>query len=120
MGVVYHGNYFPYLESGRVEAIRSLGLSYADLERMGIQMPVVEVQAKYLRPARYDDLLQVRTSIPKLPVDHKIEFHQEVFRQNGELLLKAQIRLYFWNASLSQKAYMPAILMEKLKPFYNV
>ena len=119
MGVVYHGDYFPYLESGRVEAIRSLGMSYADLERLGIQMPVVEIQCKYLRPARYDDQLQVRTHLPKLPVDHRIEFHQEIYRNSNELLFKAQIKLYFWNSSNNEKTRMPAALLNALKPYYH-
>lgn len=119
MGVVYHGNYFPFLESGRVEAIRSLGLSYAELEKMGIQMPVVELHCKFLRPARYDDLLRVRTMLPSLPTDHRIEFHQEIYRDPEELLFKAQIKLYFWDAATNQKSLMPARLYAQLKPFYN-
>jgi acyl-CoA thioester hydrolase len=119
MGVVYHGDYFPYLESGRVEAIRSLGMSYADLEQLGIQMPVVEIQCKYLRPARYDDVLRVRTSLPKLPTDHRIEFHQEIHREAGELLFKAQIKLYFWDKAKNEKTVMPIALLDRLKSFYH-
>ena len=119
MGVVYHGNYFPFLESGRVEAIRSLGMSYADLEKIGIQMPVVEIQCKYLRPARYDDLLRVLTSLPKLPTDHRIEFHQEIYRDSDELLFKAQIKLYFWDKDKNEKTVMPAALLDRLKSFYH-
>ena len=119
MGVVYHGNYFPFLESGRVEAIRSLGMSYADLERLGIQMPVVEIQCKYLRPARYDDLLRVQTSLPKLPTDHRIEFHQEIYRDPSELLFKAQIKLYFWDTDKNEKSMMPTALLDRLKSFYH-
>ncbi len=119
MSVVYHGNYFPYLETGRVEAIRSLGMSYADLEKMGIQMPVVEITCKYLRPARYDDLLCVRTTLPQLPTDHRIEFHQEIYREPNELLFKAQVKLYFWEVATNQRSSMPALLAERLKPFYH-
>jgi len=119
MGVVYHGNYFPFLESGRVEAIRSLGMSYADLEKIGIQMPVVEIQCKYLRPARYDDLLLVLTSLPKLPTDHQSEFHQEIYRDSDELLFKAQIKLYFWDKDKNEKTVMPAALLDRLKSFYH-
>ena len=74
MGVVYHGHYFQYFEVARAESIRTLGFSYADMERMGVIMPVVEVQCRYLRPARYDDLLTVRVQLKELPVHHKIEF----------------------------------------------
>ena len=118
MGVVYHGHYCPYLESGRVEAIRSLGMSYAELEKMGISMPVVEVHCKYLRPARYDDLLRVRTSLPELRSDHRIEFHQEIYRGADELLMKAQVKLYFWDTQHNQKTTMPSDLMDRLKSFY--
>jgi len=118
MGVVYHGDYFPYLESGRVEAMRTLGISYADMEKMGVHMPVVEVHAKYLRPARYDDLLRVRTTLPQLPTDHRIEFHQEVLRDPDVLLLKATVKLYFWDSKQNQKTVMPSMLLERLKSFY--
>ena len=118
MGVVYHGHYFPFLESGRVEAIRSLGLSYAELEKLGISMPVVEVHCKYVRPARYDDLLRVRTALPELRNDHRIEFHQEIFRGADELLLKATVKLYFWNTLENRKAMMPPALLDRLKSYY--
>lgn len=118
MGVVYHGHFFPYLESGRVEAMRSLGISYAEMEKMGISMPVVDVQAKYLRPAHYDDLLRIRTTLPELPLDHRIVFHQEVIRDPEQLLVKATIKLYFWNTASNQKTSMPQLLLERLKPYY--
>jgi acyl-CoA thioester hydrolase len=63
MGVAYHGNYFAWFEVGRVELLRSLGLTYAALEEQGCILPVVEVQCQYRRPARYDDLLEVSTSL---------------------------------------------------------
>lgn len=119
MGVVYHGSYFPYLESGRVEAIRSLGISYADMERMGVSLPVIEVQCKYLRPARYDDLLRVRTSLPTFPTDHRIVFQQEIFRDPEELLLKAHIKLYCWDTTENKKTVLPEILLDQLKSFYH-
>ena len=76
------------------------------LEHIGIQMPVVEIQCKYLRPALYDDLLRVRTVLPKLPTDHRIEFHQEIYRDPDELLFKAQIKLYFWDKTKKEKSVM--------------
>src|ERR1700754_139316 len=81
MGVVYHGNYFPYFESARAESIRQLGFTYADMERMGVIMPVVDVHCRYLRPARYDELLTIRTIVRELPLHHKIEFHHEVYNE---------------------------------------
>jgi len=73
MNVVYHGNYAQFFEVGRVESIRQLGLSYKDVEAMGVIMPVIEWTAKFLRPAHYDDLLTVRTILKEWPVGHRIE-----------------------------------------------
>ena len=95
MGVVYHSNFFPWFESARAESIRELGYTYADMERMGIIMPVVDVHCRYLRPARYDDLIRIKTTLKELPIHHKIEFHHEVFNETNELLAIGKIILYF-------------------------
>jgi len=62
MGFVYYGHYAQFYEIGRTEAIRALGLTYKDMEAMGVIMPVVEMQLKFLRPAKYDDLITVKTT----------------------------------------------------------
>ena len=61
MGVVYHGNYAQYFEMGRVEWLRNLGISYKWMEENGVMLPVVSLQLNYKKPARYDDLLRVKT-----------------------------------------------------------
>lgn len=73
MDVVYHGNYAQYFEVGRAEAIRQMGFTYKDMEAMGIIMPIVEWHAKFIRPAHYDDLLTIRTTLKELPADHRID-----------------------------------------------
>jgi acyl-CoA thioester hydrolase len=78
MNVVYHGNYPQYFEVARAESIRGIGFTYKDMEEMGIIMPVVELHIKFIRPAHYDTLLTVKTILKELPVNHHIEFHQEV------------------------------------------
>jgi len=118
MGVVYHSNFFPYFESARAEAIRQLGLTYADMEKMGVIMPVIDVHCRYLRPAKYDDLLTVRTILKELPVHHKIEFLHEVYNDQQELLVVGKIILYFMEAIGMKKTVMPAQLMEKLTPYF--
>ena len=118
MGVVYHSNFFPYFESARAESIRQLGLTYADMEKMGVIMPVVDVHCRYLRPAKYDDLLTVRTMLKELPVHHKIEFHHEVYNEQNELLVVGKIILYFMEAHGMKKTVMPPELMEKLTPYF--
>src|SRR6202046_4680394 len=63
MGVVYHANYLVWFEIGRVEFIRQTGLDYAAMEREGAMIAVVEASARYKAPARYDDVLIVRTTL---------------------------------------------------------
>ena len=119
MGVVYHSNYFLYFESARAESIRKLGFTYAGMEKMGIVMPVVDVHCRYLRPALYDDLLTIVTTLKELPVHHKIEFHHEVFNEKKELLAAGKIILYFMEAKTMKRTTMPAQLLEKLQPYFN-
>lgn len=119
MGVVYHGNYAQYFEVARAESIRQLGLTYKDMEAMGIIMPIVELHTKFVRPAHYDDLLTIRTTLAHLPTDHRIEFQQEVFNQQEKLLTVGKVVLYFLDAATRQKAVMPPALYEKLAPYFN-
>lgn len=119
MGVVYHSNFFPYFESARAESIRELGFTYADMEKMGVIMPVIDVHCRYLRPAKYDDLLTVKTILKELPVHHKIEFHHEVFNEKEELLAIGKIILYFMESNGMKRTTMPEQLVEKLRPYFS-
>ena len=119
MGVVYHSNYFPYFESARAESIRQLGFTYADMEKMGVIMPVVDVHCRYLRPAKYDDLLTIKTMLNELPLHHKIEFHHEVFNEENELLAIGKIILYFMEAKTMKKTTMPGQLLAKLQSYFS-
>ncbi len=66
MGVAYYGNYLRWFEVGRAELMRSLGLSYRSIEESGIRLPVVEARCRYLKPARYDDLVVIETGVARL------------------------------------------------------
>ncbi len=75
MKVVYHAKYLEYFEVGRSALIRSLGMPYSELEARGILLPVVEVFAKYRKPARYDDLLLIEAVVTEIPqATLKIEY----------------------------------------------
>lgn len=119
MNIVYHSNYAQYFEVGRVEAIRQLGLSYKDLEASGIIMPVIEWTAKFLRPAHYDDLLTVRTTLKEMPAGHRIEFIQEVFNDKGKLLTSGKVLLYFLKAATREKTDMPTEMAQRLQPYFS-
>jgi acyl-CoA thioester hydrolase len=118
MNVVYYGNYAQYFEVGRVESIRQLGYKYKDLEASGVIMPVVEMHVRYLRPATYDDLLTVKTILCELPHDHKVEFLQDVYNEEGKILAAGRVILYFLDAVTRKKRIIPAALKEKLAPFF--
>jgi len=119
MNVVYYGNYAQYFEVGRVESMRALGLSYKTMEEMGFMLPVVELNIKYLRPAKYDDLLTIKSQIRQLPTDHRIQFDQEIYNEEGKLLTVGVVRLYFMDKALGKRAEMPAFLKEKLSPYFS-
>lgn len=118
MGVVYHSHYFQYFEVARAEAIRELGFTYADMEKTGVIMPVTEVQCRYFRPARYDDLLTIRVMLKELPENHQITFYQEAYNEKGELLVTGKVVLYFMEAGTMKRSRMPEKLGEKLQPFF--
>lgn len=119
MNVVYHGNYAQYFEVARAESIRQLGFSYKDMEAAGVIMPIVELHTKFLRPAHYDDLLTVRTTLAELPTEHRIEFQQEVFNEQQKLLTIGKVVLYFINAATKEKTRMPDTLYQKLAPYFK-
>ncbi|HEY9363507.1 MAG TPA: thioesterase family protein [Chitinophagaceae bacterium] len=119
MGVVYHGNYFQYYEAARTESIRGLGFTYADMEKMGIIMPVVEVHSKFLRPAVYDDLLTVKVILKELPLHHKVEFFHEIYNEREQLLTTGKVVLYFLEAKTMIKSTMPTALKEKLESYFG-
>jgi acyl-CoA thioester hydrolase len=66
MGVVYYGNYLRYFEAARGALLRASGLSYAEVERSGYLLPVIEAHVRYLSPARYDDLITVTLTVEKV------------------------------------------------------
>ena len=113
MSYVYYGNYAQYFEVARVEFLRSQGYSYKDLEEDGVMMPVVEMNIQYKRPARYDDLLTIKTQIADLN-ERRILFHQEVFNDANKLLTIGQVELAFISAVDMRPIKCPEHLKETL------
>ena len=107
MGVVYHGNYAQYFEMGRVEWLRNLGVSYKWMEENGVMLPVVSLTMNYKKPARYDDLLTVKT-ILKSQTSVKIEFECKILNEKGELLTTADFILVFVDIHTGKPILPPA------------
>ena len=91
MGIVYHANYLPWFEIGRTTLLKEIGVPYRQLEADGYRLPVLEVTAKYLRPAVYDDALTIVTTLREKPL-LRIRLEYEVFR--GEELLATGCSLH--------------------------
>ena len=119
MGYLYYGNYALYYEVGRAEAIRQLGFTYRQLEEMGIIMPVAELNAKYLRPALYDDLITVKTILKELPSGPKIQFHTELYNEQQQLLNIGVTTLVFYDPQKKEKTSMHEELRQRLEPFFK-
>jgi acyl-CoA thioester hydrolase len=119
MGVVYYGNYAQFYEIGRTESIRSLGFTYKEIEAMGIFLAVTDMHIRYLRPAKYDDLIKVKTTLRELPLHHKIVFHGEIYNEEEELLNTGDVTLYFLDAKTMKRTEMPEALKEKLSPYFK-
>ena len=116
MAVVYHGNYAQYFEMGRVEWLRNLGLSYKWMEENGIMLPVVSLTMNYKNPARYDDLIRVKT-IFKSQTSVKIEFDYEIFNEKDELLTTGTSMLVFVDMKTGRPTLPPKYVSEKLLTF---
>ncbi|MCV6628741.1 MAG: acyl-CoA thioesterase [Flavobacteriaceae bacterium] len=114
MGVVYHGNYAQYLEIGRIEWLRDLGISYKNMEEDGILLPVISLEARFIRSAMYDDTLTIRTVLNKLP-SVKIAFDYEIFNQDGDLLVTAKTILAFLDKYSKKPIRCPEEILQKMR-----
>ena len=83
MGVAWHGEYLAWFEVGRTDLLRGCGCTYRELEAQGLRLPVIEVQARYLRPARYDDVLAIHTRLTDVG-GARVSFDYEVRREGTE------------------------------------
>jgi acyl-CoA thioester hydrolase len=114
MGFVYHGNYAQYFEVGRVEGLRSLGLSYKKMEEDGILLPVLEFQMKFIKPAFYDDLLNIKTTLKEVN-GARVYFEYEIVNELNELISIASTTLVFVSSQNFKPCPAPEWFMEKLK-----
>ena len=118
MGFVYYGVYAQYYEVARVEAMRDAGILYADIEKNHqIWMPVMHMQVRFLRPAKYDDLLSIHTTVPSLP-DREIRFRYEIKNEGGLLLNGALVQLCFLDARTQQRINAPEFIKQPLIPYF--
>jgi acyl-CoA thioester hydrolase len=100
MGVVYHANYVVWMEVGRVEAMRSAGLNYAEMEKEGVKVAVLGVEVDYRAAARYDDLVNVTAKVVQVQ-SRKMRIEYEIRREaDGQLLATGATRHLFINSEM--------------------
>ena len=110
MGVVYYGKYALLYEIGRVELMRSVGITYAEMEREGTLMPVIEMNLKYIRPLRYDDVVTIKTILSETPAA-TIVFHHEIYDSKMCFVTKA-VKLCFVDTKTRRtKEYLMTFLI---------
>jgi acyl-CoA thioester hydrolase len=117
MGYVYYGNYAQYYEVGRVEAMRQLGLSYKVMEDDGIMMPVLSFKIKYIKPAFYDDVITIKTTIKEIP-QLRILFEYESYNQDGVLLNVGETTLVFIDMIKNKTCLPPPEFLKRLGEFF--
>ena len=118
MGYTYYGNYPQYYEVGRAEMMRTVGLTYRDLEeKYNIMMPVVTMNMRFVRPAYYDSLLSIQTTLRKLP-EMFITFHMEIFNEAEQLINGGTVKLCFVDSKTNKTIYAPKFLIDKLSAHF--
>ena len=114
MKYVYYGNYAEYLEVARVELFRTLGISYDEIEKRGIWLPVSEYKIKYLKPAFYDEILEIHTYVRKVP-GVKIEFEYEIYNDSKQKITEASTTLFFLDATTNKVSRCTDFLMKLIQ-----
>ena len=114
MKYVYYGNYAEYFEVGRVELFRSIGMPYNEIENQGIWLPVSEHKIKYLKPALYDQKLEIHTFVKKMP-GVRIEFDYEIYNEEGVKITEASTTLFFLDAATQKVVKCPDFLMKLIE-----
>ena len=119
MGYLYYGRYADLYEIGRVEMLRSLGITYREMEEeWGVMLPVKSIQMRFVRPAKYDELLTIRTTLREIP-EKDIVFYVEVFNENNKIANAGTVRLVFVNRATGKTIPAPERLTEKIREVWE-
>jgi acyl-CoA thioester hydrolase len=118
MGYVYNGNYAQYYEVGRVEMLRSLGMTYGDMEQSGVMMPLLELKCKFIKPAFYDQEITIKTIVKELP-GVRIYFEYELFNEEGDLINLGATTLVFFDMLKKKPCHPPKDFMDRLREHFH-
>ena len=119
MGYLYYGHYAKFYEIGRVECLRSLGLSYKRMEdEHNVMLPVVSLEVRYLAPAYYDETIKIRSILREIP-SKMITFEHELFNSEDKLINKAIVKLFFIDMTSGDRVSAPDYLIEALSKYFD-
>ena len=114
MGIVHHSNYVKFFEVARTEWLRANGLTYAEMERRGVMMPIVDVAVKYRNPALYDELLSVTAFVDEMPMA-RMTFRYEVRGEDGRDIASCSTTLGFVDRETRRPQRAPQWLLDIIK-----
>lgn len=114
MGIVHHSNYVKFFEFARTEWLRAVGLTYAEMERRGVMMPIVEVQVKYRQPAYYDELIRVRAIVEEMPMA-RMTFKYEIYGEDDRPIATGLTTLGFIDSVTRRPQRVPSWLYDVLE-----
>lgn len=114
MGIVHHSNYVKFFEVARTEWLRAMGVTYAEMERRGVMMPIVDVSVKYRNPALYDELISVTAFVDALPMA-RMTFRYEVRGEDGREIASGSTTLGFIDSQTRRPVRAPQWLLEVIK-----
>jgi len=116
MGYCYYGNYAQYFEVGRVEALREIGMTYKKLEEQGVMLPVLNYEVSFKLPAKYDDLLRIKTHIKEIRGSRLI-FDYIVSNETDQIIAKASTTLVFVAKKSMKPIVPPDIFLQKIDKY---
>jgi len=119
MGYVYYGHYCKFYEIGRAESIRAIGITYKELEEShGIKMPVAAVESRFIKPAKYDELITIKSTLKEMP-SKMIVYHHQIYNEQDELLHRGVVKLFFIDEKLGKRVSAPAYVTDPMKPYFE-
>lgn len=113
MQYAHHSNYAKYFETARIEWLRSAGVSYKSMEEGGIMLPVINLNTNFKKPAKYDDLLTIETSLKEEP-NVKITFVYKVYNEAKELLTTGESTLVFVDMKKNKPIRCPEFILKAI------
>ena len=118
MGYMYYGNYAQFYEVGRVEMLRSLGMTYRSMEESGIMMPVLDLKCKFIKPALYDEEIRVKVIVEKMP-GIRMHFRYELFNEKKELINLGETTLVFVDMKKNKPCMPGEEFLKKISVYFK-